>query len=470
MYSKDKQLSITDVFNNLDSYFEQDKPKLITLFKQHIDLQSLIPQSFYTHYYASTGHPRQYPLSSMLCALILKSMLSIADTSLFLNLLSLCSELRELCGFTKIPHPSQFTRFKMDFQKDIESFFNHLVSLTEPLCKEINPFLSSILITDTTGFEAYVTENNPRYFDSILRTAKKSQKNNPKYNAHSFACSKMPKVASSNPDIQLSYLNSHYGYYLKTAFTTNALGIIRHVDFYDDPSLDITSSSSPQEHKDDYDAKSLIPVLKNYFSLHPSFSYKYFLGDAGFDAVDNYKFLVKDKGIIPIIPLRKKPSIPPGFNESGIPTCPYNTSLPMKYDGIGKQAGRAARIKWLCPKCYKGKDKNNKTTYTLSCDNPCTTSKCGKIYNVPIHNNYRLYTAVPRDSEKWIKLYKLRTIIERTNFMVKYPMSLHYTKLRDIHSLKSEIFIAAIVQQIVVLIAYATSSTKHILSVKQFIA
>lgn len=43
MYTKDKQISITDVFSNLDSYFEQDKPKLITLFKQNIDLQSLIP-------------------------------------------------------------------------------------------------------------------------------------------------------------------------------------------------------------------------------------------------------------------------------------------------------------------------------------------------------------------------------------------------------------------------------------------
>lgn len=33
MYSKDKQLFLTDVYAYLDSYFEQDKPKLITLFK-----------------------------------------------------------------------------------------------------------------------------------------------------------------------------------------------------------------------------------------------------------------------------------------------------------------------------------------------------------------------------------------------------------------------------------------------------
>lgn len=50
-------------------------------------------------------------------------------------------------------------------------------------------------------------------------------------------------------------------------------------------------------------------------------------------------FLFKDKGIIPIIPLRKKPSsIPPDFNELGIPTYTHDTSLLLKYDGIGKQS------------------------------------------------------------------------------------------------------------------------------------
>ena len=44
-----KQLSFTDIYSNVDEYFQQDKPKLIKLFEQHIDLRKLIPQSFYNH-------------------------------------------------------------------------------------------------------------------------------------------------------------------------------------------------------------------------------------------------------------------------------------------------------------------------------------------------------------------------------------------------------------------------------------
>ena len=139
-------------------------------------------------------------------------------------------------------------------------------------------------------------------------------KNNPKLNAHSFACSKMPKVSNANPDIKLSYMNGHYCYALKNSIVTNGLGIIRDIDFLNDKSTNITEAATASEAKDTYDSKSLIPTLNKFFSKH-DFKYKYFLGDASFDAVDNYKYLYKDKNIIPIIPLRRAPSSPmPGFN------------------------------------------------------------------------------------------------------------------------------------------------------------
>lgn len=46
------------MYSNIDEYFQKDKAKLIKLFEQHIDLQNLIPQSFYNYYHADTGHPR----------------------------------------------------------------------------------------------------------------------------------------------------------------------------------------------------------------------------------------------------------------------------------------------------------------------------------------------------------------------------------------------------------------------------
>ncbi|MBU3180937.1 ISNCY family transposase, partial [Clostridium psychrophilum] len=81
MQSNLKQLSLTDIYTDIDDYFQQDKPRLIKLFDQYIDLSELIPQTFTNHYYALTGHPRDYKLSSMLTALIIKMILSIPDIS-----------------------------------------------------------------------------------------------------------------------------------------------------------------------------------------------------------------------------------------------------------------------------------------------------------------------------------------------------------------------------------------------------
>ena len=465
-----KQLSLTDIYSNLDEYFDKDKPKLINLFQENIDLEQLIPQSFFNHYYAATGHPREYSLVSMICALILKSILSITDTTLLLNILNLSNELREFCGFgNKVPDASQFSRFKINFEKDLENFFHSLVEITQPICQEINSELSNILINDTTGIEAYVKENNPKLFDNLFRQAKKLEKADPTFNAHSFTCSRMPKQSYANDDIKLSYINGHYCYALRVSVLTNGLGIIQGFDFADEPDIDISNADTASEAKDEYDAKSLIPTLKSFFTLH-DFKYKYFIGDAGFDAVDNYKYLVKEHSMIPIIPLRRVPSLPkPGFNELGIPTCPKDNSLTMKFDGITREKGRADRIKWLCPKSKKARI-NGKTTYTLSCDNPCTESRCGRVCQIPINNDYRMNTAVPRNSDLWTTLYKIRTIIERANFMVKYPMTLNYTKLSNTKSLKSEFIISAITQQIVLLISNAINKTEHILSIKKLIA
>ena len=111
-----------------------------------------------------------------------------------------------------------------------------------------------------------------------------------------------------------------------------------------------------------------------------------------------------------------------------------------------------------------------KRTYILSCDDPCTPSSCGRIYHTNVGDNYRLNTVIPRGSDRWIKLYKQRTIIERTNFMVKFPMGLGYTKLRNTISLKVEVILATITQQIVILIADKLNKKAHLLSIKSLTA
>lgn len=469
LQANQKQLSLMDVYSDLEQYLAYDKPKLFKLFEQYINLDELIPRSFYNNYYKTTGHPREYKLSSMLSAFVLQKILSIPETSLLINLLNICSELREFCGFTSVPNASQFSRFKTGFLKELEQFFHSLVELTEPICQSINSELANILISDTTGFEAYVKENNPKFFDSIFRQAKKISKGNKDFDAHAYACSNMPKESFANKDIKLSYMNGHYCYSLKSNILTNGLGIIRNIDFKDDES-NLADASSASSAKDKYDSTSLIPVLNTFFSKHPSFSYKYFIGDSGFDSHDNYVYLYEDKHMIPIIPLNPRNSKyeKPGFNELGIPTCPRNPNLSMKFDGANKEKKRV-RLKWVCPKSKRIKI-NGKQHRITCCENPCTDSKYGRVYQTYLDNDYRNNSLIPRDSEQWAKLYKIRTIIERTNFMIKYPLCLQYTKTQNTTSLKSEVFLAGITQLLVLILAFKINKLEHPLSIKQFVA
>lgn len=115
------------------------------------------------------------------------------------------------------------------------------------------------MIADTTGFEPYVKENNPKFFDSLYRNIKKFSKANPESDAHSYTCSKMSKYASSNPDAKFSYINGHYCYSIKATVLTIGLSVIQHISFYDDDFLDINDAKSAAESKDIYDSKTLIP-------------------------------------------------------------------------------------------------------------------------------------------------------------------------------------------------------------------
>lgn len=471
-----KQLNFCHISTDFDKFYNQNQNDLLSMLSEFIDISDFIPFSFYQKYYSHFGSKRDFSLESMLNAFIIKNILSIPSTDLLITFLSISSELRKFCGFLRVPHKSQFSRFKSNFLDDLKDLFNALVDYTEDISEEINPFLSSILITDTTGFEAYVTENNPKFYQSELKKSKAYsryiKKNNPDsgFDIEKYAQGQMPKHALSNPDAKLTYLNGHFGYFIKCIISTNALGLVRDINFFNSDNT-IDKDLRPQDIKDSFDAKSLIPALETHFQLHPDFSYKYFLGDAGFDADDNYAYLHKRK-IMPIISLnsRNTQDLPqPGFNENGIPLCPYDPSLPMVYDGIIREKGRADRIKYLCPKSKRVNIKG-KLQYILSCENPCTPSKCGRIKNLTVHHNYRFNTSMPRDSMKWQKLYRLRTICERSIAQIKSFIQIKTSKVRNTVSLKSDILLACISQLIAFILIFETDNSDNPLAIKTLIA
>jgi len=108
----------------------------------------------------------------MLKALLLQRIFSIPTDTLLIIFLKYSQELRDFCGFDVVPDPSKITRFKQDFLPDLPSMFDHMVDLTEPICQKLDPKLATMTIFDTSGIEAWVTENNPKYANLIIKQLK----------------------------------------------------------------------------------------------------------------------------------------------------------------------------------------------------------------------------------------------------------------------------------------------------------
>lgn len=219
-----KQTSLADIFEDCREIYESDKPLFLSLLENHIDLDETVPLSFRNHYYASTGRNRKYPLNAMLWALIIQRLFSIPTDSLLLIFLNYSRHLREFYGFTKVPDASKITRFKQDFLSDLQSVFDHLVDVTEPICQKIDSNLASMLLFDTSGIEAYVTENNPKYANRMIRQLKayaKSQNFDDSYDPYKAAYASMPASAASNHEVKQQYINGHFCYAYKFGILTN---------------------------------------------------------------------------------------------------------------------------------------------------------------------------------------------------------------------------------------------------------
>ncbi len=346
---------MTDIFEDCQEIYESDKPQFLTLLENHIDLDEIVPVSFRNHYYASSGRNRKYPLNAMLWALIIQRLFSIPTDSLLLVFLHYSRHLREFCGFTKVPDASKITRFKQDFLPDLQSAFDNLVDITEPICHDIDENLAS-----------------------------------------------MPTSAAANHEVKHQYINGHFCYAYKFGILTNGLGIVRSIDFYNKDYLDShpdivveKKAKSPDEDKSLADSKALLPTLKDFKKRHPDINPGIFLGDAAFDTIEIYKSLFEDFSFKKaFIPLKTKISMNNAeytFNENGIPCCPHDPSLPMKREGSKSHLrNRLPTMKFVCPRMkWKCNCEDKSKRRVCNCDNPCTTSSCGRMIYVYPEKNLR---------------------------------------------------------------------------------
>jgi hypothetical protein len=485
-----KQLSLADIFSDCQEVFDNDKPQFLTLLETHIDLNDIVPISFFHHYHATTGRPRNYPLTAMLWALIIQRIFSIPTDQLLLTFLHYSKDLRDFCGFTKVPDASKITRFKQDFLMDLQSLFDKLVDVTEPICQAIDSAKADMAIFDSSGIEAFVKENNPKYANRIVKQLKayaKAMKFDKNYDPYKAAYGSMPSCATANPQIKQMFINGHFCYVYKFGIVTNGLGIVREIAFYNKSFLDAhpeiiveKKSDSPDEDKSVHDAKLLIPTLKVFFTKHPLINPNTFLGDAAFDSAKLYKELLTGDTFgenrhfsKAYIPLNKRSQIKNQdytINEEGIPCCPHDASLQMKPEGTSKRPNGLVRYKFSCPKVKWIKDNSGKYRRHCYCENPCTSSPSGRMVYVYPEKDLRAYPGTIRGTEEWNETYKVRTVVEQSINHFKDNLCVSGRKTQNAKTLHADLVLSGITQLITVVLADKIKHHEYIRSLKPLIA
>jgi len=474
------QLSFFDINEESRKFLTDNNSNFFQLLRSFVSFFEVIPGAFYTAYYKTMGRTRTYSLESMLMFFIYKNFRSISKDKTLLAILKDSPDLRMRLGFTQVPNASQISRFRLEFCDVIHLTLDNLVAIVNKELETIGSDINDFLIADTTGFEGYVTENNPKYLETLIRQAKaykKSEKAPENFDPILYAQGKMPKEASANSDLSLTYLNGHFGYYLPAMIITNGVGVIQDIQFPDE-TRDFIENKLPDEIKDEYDSTTLIPSLEIFFNKQSADQYSYLLADSGFDGYDNYKYISK-KGMVPVIPLNKRngktsakcyrylesnPDNDFYFDTKGELIC-RQTQKPMKKLGPILSKHRADRFSYGCP-LIKTHMVNGEYIYAIDCKNPCSDALRGRKVNIALDEEYRFNTELPRNTEKWQNLYKKRTVCERAIGQLKDYLNINSSQLRNTTSLKSTILLAGITQLIGTLVMIRSGHLEHLRAFK----
>lgn len=105
-------------------------------------------------------------------------------------------------------------------------------------------------IFDSSGIEAWVTENNPKFANRIIKQLKAYAKANhfdSNYDPYKAAYGSMPTHASANDQIKQLYVDGHFCNAYKIGIVTNGLGIVRHLDLYNKDFLHIHPELVPNK-------------------------------------------------------------------------------------------------------------------------------------------------------------------------------------------------------------------------------
>jgi hypothetical protein len=199
----------------------------------------------------------------------------------------------------------------------------------------------------------------------------------------------------------------------------------------------------------------LLALVEDTKQLHPELiaQAEQLAADKGLDSEDNNKKLFDDYGIRPIIDKRSD------WKKGGDETralfadradtvvydvkgnisciCPKTgEKRPMTFWGFESARGT---LKYRCPaaaNCFECKGRE---------DCPGAQTDYGKIVRIPIENDRRMFTPIPRDSDAWEKAYDRRTAVERINSRIDRVLGFELHTIRGLKKMEVRVGIALVV-------------------------
>jgi len=158
-----------------------------------------------------------------------------------------------------------------------------------------------------------------------------------------------------------------------------------------------------------HDSISAVVALAEFRDLYQDLTIDTFISDSASDNYPTYE-LLNAWNINAVIALNTKNKgklkYPPhiSIDENGVPICPGGYKM-VAYGFCGKDR---CRLKWRCP-CVLGKAER-----CDDCDN-CSKSAYGRVIYTKPSWDLRLFTIIPRGSERWKLKMNERTAAERVN-------------------------------------------------------
>ncbi len=204
------------------------------------------------------------------------------------------------------------------------------------------------------------------------------------------------------------YFYGYTGYFISTYSNTHKLDLPLYLRIVD-----------AKRH----DSISAVVALAEFRDLYPSLIIDTFISDSASDNYATYELLDK-WNINAIIALNKTNKGNQKYpqclvNENGIPLCPAGHEI-VFWGFCGKDR---CRIKWRCPRvCGKCKP-------SYACHH-CSPSAYGRVVYTKPHWDLRLFTKIPRGSERFKSKMKERTAAERVNNRILHHYGLEHSKVR----------------------------------------